>query len=128
MASAGQENLRGEIQDSRFDSTDSMRISAVWQRNLPGAFTSPAISASRPLVSYTRTSGTTRSRAQFHIKSDPRVHLSDFFDRVRWPTTPAEERELVEGVRTAIWEGHNGGNRHQKPSIVISLLTKEADK
>lgn len=34
----------------------------------------------------------------------------------------------MEGVRTAIWEGHNGGNRHHKPSIVISLLTKEADK
>jgi hypothetical protein len=45
----------------------------------------------------------------FYNKSNPRVDLSEFFSRVQWPTTKAEEAELVEGVRTAIWEGRLGG-------------------
>jgi len=45
----------------------------------------------------------------FYNKSNPRVELSEFFSRVQWPTTKAEETELVKGVRTAIWEGQRGG-------------------
>ena len=45
----------------------------------------------------------------FYNKSNPRIELSEFFSRVQWPTTKAEKAELVEGVRTAIWEGRLGG-------------------
>lgn len=45
----------------------------------------------------------------FHNKSNPRTELSEFFSRVQWPTTKAEKAELVQGVRTAIWEGQHGG-------------------
>ncbi|KAJ5218424.1 uncharacterized protein N7498_000523 [Penicillium cinerascens] len=52
------------------------------------------------------------SRA-FYNKFNPRIELSEFFSRVQWPTTKAEEAELVEGVRTAIWEGRLGDKRER---------------
>ncbi|KAJ5117182.1 Pseudouridine synthase I TruA [Penicillium atrosanguineum] len=57
---------------------------------------------------------TVRSNSRtFHNKSNPRIELSEFFNRVQWPTTKAEKAELVEGVRTAIWEGQNGDKRER---------------
>lgn len=93
-----------------------MRASTVWQRSLSGisSYRRPASRvffrdarqriAARPL---------TRS---FYIKTGPRLQLEEFFNRVQWPTTKAEEEELVASVGNAIWEGHNGGILHGFPA------------
>lgn len=84
-----------------------MRVSAISPRRLSGIFYN-RIPATRsifrpPIV-------TPRGSRAFYIKNDPRVQLDEFFSRVQWPTTKAEEASLVESVGNAIWEGHSGGN------------------
>lgn len=84
-----------------------MRASTFWQRSLTGElpllrttlsaiYHKPQLLVTRPL-----------SRS-FWIKLD-RPTPAEIFKRTPWPTTKEQERELVEGVRTAIWGGMNGG-------------------
>ncbi|KAJ5549575.1 Pseudouridine synthase I TruA [Penicillium frequentans] len=86
-----------------------MRASTFWQRSLTGelpllrttlsaTYHKPQLLVTRPL-----------SRS-FWIKLD-RPTPAEIFNRTPWPTTKEQERELVEGVRTAIWGEMNGASR-----------------
>lgn len=113
-------NLRGVAtqKDKRLASLDFMRASVAWKRISSGILPhrSPASQAlSRDLRQGIVNRPTTRS---FYIKTDPRPQLEDFFSRVQWPTTKAEEEELVESVGNAIWGGHNGGILQDTSRIV----------
>lgn len=86
-----------------------MRVSAVSQRSLSGIFYN-RIPVTRPIVRDLRSRIVTpRLSRAFYTKNDPRLQLDEFFSRVQWPTTKAEEADLVESVGNAIWEGHSGG-------------------
>ena len=52
----------------------------------------------------------------FHFKLRSEPPLSEFFNRVPWPTTMAEKKRLADVVRTEIWVAPNGGilkDKHQ---------------
>lgn len=83
-----------------------MRASIFWQRSLTGEL--PLLrttlnTASKPQFLVTRP----LSR-NFWIKLD-RPTPAEIFNHTPWPTTKEQEKELVEGVRTAIWGETNGG-------------------
>lgn len=114
------ENLRGVAtqKDKRLASLNFMRASAVWKRSLPGilSYRGPA---SQVLARDLRQGSVVRPLTRsFYIKTDPRPQLEDFFSRVQWPTTKAEEKELVESVANAIWDGHDGGILQDSSRIV----------
>ncbi|KAJ6114284.1 Pseudouridine synthase I TruA [Penicillium sp. IBT 16267x] len=88
-----------------------MRASTFWQRSLTGelpllrttlsaTYHKPQFLVPRPL-----------SRS-FWIKLD-RPTPAGIFNRIPWPTTKEQEKELVEGVRTAIWGEMNGDKRER---------------
>lgn len=102
-----------------------MRASTCWQRNLAGKF---SLRSSVTRLSHCNLQHGTIARPIarfFYIKTDPRPDLSEFFSRVQWPTTKAEETELVESVRAAIWEGQNGGMLH---SFLVALSISAANQ
>ncbi|KAJ5155270.1 hypothetical protein N7492_008073 [Penicillium capsulatum] len=94
-----------------------MRAAALSKHNLPAILSLPGRPASIRPLHFTRSASPVRFTHQGQGKLDSHAQLSEFFKRVSWPTTKAEEKELVESVRTAIWEGHNGANQGSRQVI-----------
>ncbi len=92
------------------EKVEFMRASTLWQRNLAGRFSLGKVPISHrfPLIIRSQTSASNYARS-IHIESKAEAELTELFKRVPWPTTPREERALVESVRAVIWEGQNGG-------------------
>ncbi|KAJ5623650.1 hypothetical protein N7490_012255 [Penicillium lividum] len=81
----------------------------LWQRRLTGHLLRTPIS--RAFLTKAQFLDQPISRS-FWTKLD-RPTPAEIFNRVPWPTTKAQEKELVEGVRTAIWAGMNGDKRER---------------
>jgi hypothetical protein len=87
-----------------------MRASTLLQRNFAGLFSPVQAPISRQSCLISRAQSFASQSARFlHIDSKAEAELKELFKRAPWPTTPQEERALVESVRTVIWEGPNGG-------------------
>ncbi|KAJ5651693.1 Pseudouridine synthase I TruA [Penicillium longicatenatum] len=83
-----------------------MRASTFWQRSLTGNL--PLL---RSLTASQKPQFLTRSPSRsFWIKLN-RPTPVEIFNHTPWPTTKEQEKELVEGVRTAIWGEMNGASR-----------------
>jgi hypothetical protein len=96
-----------------------MRTSIVCQRNLSGIFTAPRSSnLIRSLPQNRVLANRIFARSFWRDPSIRRTDLSEIFERIQWPTTKKEEAEVVEGVRTAIWDEQNGGMLRQRLSRV----------
>lgn len=107
------ENVRGrQLRGSRTSSMklEFMRASTFLQRNFAGLLSSVQAPVSRQFSPVYLAHNSARQYARsLHIESKAETELTELFKRVQWPTTPREERALVESVRTVIWEGQNGG-------------------
>ncbi|KAJ5334466.1 hypothetical protein N7452_006869 [Penicillium brevicompactum] len=87
-----------------------MRASTICQRNISVILTAPRSLHPVGLIARNRNFvPRTFARSFWRDPSSPRADLSEIFQRIQWPTTKAEEAEVVEGVRTAIWDELSGG-------------------
>ncbi|KAJ5733846.1 hypothetical protein N7493_002632, partial [Penicillium malachiteum] len=80
-----------------------------WQRNLTAAI--PHLRTLSPLPSCGRSSVPNQLFRSIWTKLERRSTPSEIFERTPWPTTKAQEKELVESVGTAIWVEMNGASR-----------------
>lgn len=110
------ENVRGhQLRRSRTSSLklEFMRASTLLQRNFAGLLSFVQAPVSRQFSPIFPAENYARQYARsLHIESKAETELTELFKQVQWPTTPREERALVESVRTVIWEGQNGGMLH----------------
>ncbi|KAJ5591631.1 uncharacterized protein N7459_002000, partial [Penicillium hispanicum] len=112
-------NLRGVASPERLgfcETFEFMRASVLWKRNLPGITAPLRLPESAPFSRESRNTSANWNHPLLRsiwIKADPRPRLSEIFTRTPWPTTQEELKEVVEGVRTEIWDGQNGDKRER---------------